>query len=581
MISLLHLNKLTKFSFFFIILIFHSAYAEDEPVDIWKQQEESIQQINQSDEEKETTIESPILSEDINKITIEIDEEKISKSSEDLIGIFDPEENNLSLDMWSNSDGNEIKKILSRINKLKLSKLSENLLFQVLFTNAYPPKKNLTSEEFLKIKVNWLVKNRRINDLEKLLQSSPQAGKEKKALKFLVDEYLSSGDIKSACEKVNFINKDIQDNYLDKFLVYCLIHNKQNDEAELNFDLLRERGLKDDFFENKINFMLGITEKTNQKILDNNLLNFYLSHITNKKFEYEPNDKTNKYIWKYLSAANLIQINEFEDENVILTYEKAAAENSFRSEEIFNIYKQILFNVNQLLNATEVYKTLPGYKSRALIYQSILLTDNVEKKLYLTFLLKDLFAKEKLSNVYNEELSNILKSISASEIPEDYEDLVAKNLKQNFYEEKKIKFENDIFHRSKILKHFFEDEVKVNRTQKDFKSVYKKIKKNKKYFISIKDIIVLESLKYDGITLPSDLDYSQLSSELTIPKNLEDLAKQQQVGLVMLKIVEIIGEDDVRDLDPETIYFLNRILNELNLIKIRNNILTAALPNRV
>ena len=96
----------------------------------------------------------------------------------------------------------------------------------------------------------------------------------------------------------------------------------------------------------------------------------------------------------------------------------------------------------------------------------------MEKKLYLTFLLKDLFAKEKLSNVYNEELSNILKSISASEIPEDYEDLVAKNLKQNFYEEKKIKFENDIFHRSKILKHFFEDEVKVNRTQKDFKSVY-------------------------------------------------------------------------------------------------------------
>ena len=64
-------------------------------------------------------------------------------------------------------------------------------------------------------------------------------------------------------------------------------------------------------------------------------------------------------------------------------------------------------------------------------------------------------------------------------------------------------------------------------------------------------------------------------------KRLEDLAKQQQVGLVMLKIVEIIGEDDVRDLDPETIYFLNRILNELNLIKIRNNILTAALPNRV
>ena len=581
MISLSHLNKLAQFLLFFTILVFNSSFAADVAVDIWKKQESQNQQSNENDDEKEITIESPIVSEGVNKITITIDEQKIGKSTQDVVGIFDPAVNNFSLDMWSTSDGNEIKKILNRINKLKLSKLSEDLLFQVLFTNAYPPKKNLTSEEFLKIKIDWLVKNRRINDLEMLLKSSPEAGKSKKALKFLVDEYLSSGDIKSACEKVNFFNKDIQDNYLDKFLVYCLIHNEQNDEAELNFDLLKERGLKDAFFENKINFLLGISETTSEKILDNNLLNFYLSHISINNFNYEPNETTDRYIWRYLSSANLIQINEFKDEAVILTYEKAASENSFRSEEIFNIYKQILFNVNQLINATEVYKTLPGYKSRALIYQSILLADNVEKKLYLSFLLKDLFMKEKLLNVYTKELSNILRSINTSEIPENYKDLVSKNLKQNYNEVKKIKFENDILHRSKILKHFFDDEIKINRTQKDFKSIYKKIKKNKKYFISIKDVIVLESLKYDGVTLPSDLDYSQLFLQLTIPKNLEDLAEQRQVGLVMLKIVEIIGEDNVWDLDSETIYFLNSIMNELNLIKIRNNILTAALPVRV
>ena len=46
-------------------------------------------------------------------------------------------------------------------------------------------------------------------------------------------------------------------------------------------------------------------------------------------------------------------------------------------------------------------------------------------------------------------------------------------------------------------------------------------------------------------------------------------------------IVEIIGEDNISDLDPETIYFLNRILNELDLKKIRNNILSEALPVRV
>ena len=38
--------------------------------------------------------------------------------------------------------------------------------------------------------------------------------------------------------------------------------------------------------------------------------------------------------------------------------------------------------------------------------------------------------------------------------------------------------------------------------KKTFKSVYKKIKKNKKYFISIMDIVVLESLAQDGIEIP-------------------------------------------------------------------------------
>ena len=138
-----------------------------------------------------------------------------------------------------------------------------------------------------------------------------------------------------------------------------------------------------------------------------------------------------------------------------------------------------------------------------------------------------------------------------------------------------------MLHRSKVIKHFLENKKKIAKTEKDFKSVYKKIKKNKKYFISIKDIVVLESLKSDGITLPDDLDFSELLSELTVPRNLQELVNKNKIGLVMLKIVEIIGEDNIRDLDPETIYFLNRILNELNLKKIRNNILSEALPIRV
>ena len=132
-----------------------------------------------------------------------------------------------------------------------------------------------------------------------------------------------------------------------------------------------------------------------------------------------------------------------------------------------------------------------------------------------------------------------------------------------------------------VIRHFIENNSKVVRTEKDFKTVYKKIKRNKKYFISIKDIIVIESLIADGVSIPADLDYSELASQLTVPKNLENLMKKKQIGLLMLKIVEIIGEDNVKDLDPETIFFLNRILNELNLKKIRNKILSEVLPVRV
>ena len=39
-------------------------------------------------------------------------------------------------------------------------------------------------------------------------------------------------------------------------------------------------------------------------------------------------------------------------------------------------------------------------------------------------------------------------------------------------------------------------------------------------------------------------------------------------------------QNSINDLDPETVYFLNKILNELNLKKIRNKILSEVLPAR-
>ena len=68
--------------------------------------------------------------------------------------------------------------------------------------------------------------------------------------------------------------------------------------------------------------------------------------------------------------------------------------------------------------------------------------------------------------------------------------------------------------------------------------------------------------------------------EYVIPSNLLELAKNNETAFLTLKIVEIIGEDEANQLDPETIFFITHLLNQTNLKKLRNEVLITALPQR-
>ena len=96
MISLSHLNKLTAFVICLVILTFNSAFGEDEPADIWGKQEDQKTQSNEKDNQKDFTIENTILSDDVTKVVIKIDENQIEERDSSIIGIFDPEENNFN-----------------------------------------------------------------------------------------------------------------------------------------------------------------------------------------------------------------------------------------------------------------------------------------------------------------------------------------------------------------------------------------------------------------------------------------------------------------------------------------------------
>ena len=586
-IKLLKLNKNCK-RFFYLVLFFFTGISfsiANEPVDIWKKTESENKEIseknniNKPQKDKIDFTKIKIIESNQIKITTEEQAEDLESN---LIGLYDPQENDLSLDMWSNTDGEAIKKTFKRIEKIKLSKFSEDIFANTIMTYSYAPKNKLSEEDFLKLKLNWLIKNKKNNLIEKFLNNNIEFSGKSNLIKHLVDYYISSADISEGCKKSNFISKEIKNSYLEKFRIYCLILEKKTEEAQLNFDLLREQGKSDKFFDDKILFLLGIKDKSDNKISDKNLLYFYLSSVTVENFNYEPKQKTDKNIWKYLTASNLIAVNQLEDPKVIQKYEIAANEGNFDKNKIFEIYLSIPFSISQLINANTVYQSLNGYESRALIYQKLLLSDNIDNKLDLLFLLKNLFEKDKLKNIYTEFLSNSLKKIDSKEIPTEFKKIVERNI---IIEKKadigKIKYDDKILHRSKVIKIFTEDNVNREKLEKDFIKIYKKISKNKKYFFSIKDVILLETLSSDGFEMPKDLNINQLTNNLTIPGNIKTLVEKGEIGMLMLKLVEIIGSDEIENLDPETLYFIVNVLNKAKIKKTRNQILNLTLPLRV
>ena len=85
----------------------------------------------------------------------------------------------------------------------------------------------MTDKEFVDLKVNWLIQNDRISLIESFLKQNEQFVNKNKAVQYLVDKNIASGNIKEGCNKIKFIDAKIKDAYLEKFKIYCLVFNKK------------------------------------------------------------------------------------------------------------------------------------------------------------------------------------------------------------------------------------------------------------------------------------------------------------------------------------------------------------------
>ena len=576
------LKSLNRYISFFVLCISFLPLCAEEEIDIWsKENKENSENPKIKIDSSNKTLNTEVFNKSKNNNEIKIENE-ISGNLRDaeLFGIYEPANSNFNLNMWSQTDAEDIRSSLKRIKKIKLSKFAQNLFENTFFSFSYPPK-GMDNKEFIDLKIDWMISNKRLNLIEESLKQNNKFHNKKKIIQYLVDDNIARADLKEGCEKIDFIDKNIKDQYLEKFKIYCLIFNDKKNEAQLLHDILKEQNQSDKFFDDKINFLLGINNKNSKQIKDNNLLNFYLSSITVENFKYEPNKNTKKIIWEYLNAANLIKLDDTENKQKLKNLETAANNNQFDKEKIFEIYKRIPFDLNNLINAENIYQSLENSDSRAIIYQKFLLSDNNNNKIKLLFLLKDLFEKDKLSNVYTQFLSDRLNEFDIDDIPENFQPSVQKNIiSDKEFTLGKIKYDDKILHRSKIIKYYTENDNQ-KKIQKDLFKIYKKIKKNKKYFFSAKDLTLIEALASDGFEIPKDLNYQKISKKYDIPSGLLQLTSNNEAAFLSLKIVEIIGEDEINDLDPETIYFITHLLNKNNLKKFRNEILISSLPERI
>ena len=584
-LKLLNKNYLTIFiiSIFFLISPLN---AEDEPIDIWELEKEIEPDENQLIQEEDNSTSNSIIQIENNQNTkIKILKKNLNEENIKLAGLYDPAENGLTIDMWSNSDGEQILNHLNKIQSIELSNDAKEILKISLLTNSYFPQKNLSNEKFLKLKLDWLIKNGDFKLMEEYLIKNQNINKNEKLVIFMVDEYLSRSELEKSCEIFSKIKEVIDNNYLSKFNIYCLISENRKEEAQLQFDIKQELGFSDDFFEEKYNYLMGYNEEIDQKISEKSILHFHLSHRTNPEFKFEPNESTSKSIWRYLSTSNLLESIEnidLENQNKIFTIEKATHERNYREKELYDLYKRFQFNINQLLTVKQSYKLLSNVEARALVYQGILITNEIESKIELTKILKDLFIKDGIQNAFKDELSKILNEIDIYEVPSNYTSFYSKFVNKEKEKDtlNKTKINNKIIHQSKLLNYFIKNETKEN-IEKDLNDLLKKIKKDKKYYISTKDIILIESLKSDGIQVLKKYKDLYEIDDSNMPEDIQLLIDNDETGLVLLRLVEVIGQDEIEDIGSETLYFIISALNQLDIDPLRNKILLKVLPLKV
>ena len=253
------------------------ANEQQEPFEIWESESLISIQSSEIDDDENNQQET----EDVSQIYDSITSGNFDFNLADAIGLYDELYSGLNTDIWSNSDFQEIENLIAALPQNLSSSILREFLNLSLLTISAPPKAVKRENNFLSIKINYLINNGKYEEIYKLYDLLDKKDYMNLFLKHIISYYLINSDYKSLCNS----NKLIEI-YIKKELFYkafCDAMSSNLLALDLDLSLLREEGFaEDDYYYIYNSILNNVDIDTNEiKNLDLFILNLLQNNNVN------------------------------------------------------------------------------------------------------------------------------------------------------------------------------------------------------------------------------------------------------------------------------------------------------------
>ena len=560
-------KKLSKKIIIFFLLLIFSFNSFAQIKDIWQKSKElKIEKKestpNNSDNKNQNNSDLPPTVFDKENTDLKIGEVTQSSEIQDneiIFGLYEPDATKINLNFWADIEPELYSQLMSSLletNNKGLSKVTEKILFTKTNISVFEDKGKLHLENI----ANWLIKNQKMDLIDKVIYQNDMINQNSKFLEFLFNYYLTIGQVDKACTYANLITINSDSSELEKYKIFCLVNDKKSKQALTQLDLTKETNKIDNFFINKINFLTGISDNKGEINFDN-VFNSHLTLLVNKDHDIKlDNFSKTKSLRNYFFKSGLDKKlldearensspeNKSELNELIIFLERAANEDLYESNKILDIYKKYSFSFEQLFKPLEASKNLKRPESHAILYQGMLLAQDPKIKLNilndfknklelngLSKVVKPIFYQE-LKKIYNKEAELISEQLLKEIEIFDREQNTDENYNFNYLSSSKV--------RQLINKNLDKDLKKEAISQL---YLFENKVKNKEYNLNNKDKALLNMLNQNNIEIPGSFKKYLFTKDIYIPNDIFNSLEKDERDEALLKSLIFISKLNEKD----------------------------------